>query len=49
MICGVIPECQNIREYFDWLGQQLGVKAMEDWYNHTATSIKVQNVIYSCC
>src|SRR5437763_1774865 len=27
------------REFFDWLGNQLGYKSMDDWYNVTVENI----------
>lgn len=26
-------EVTNQREFFDWLGKEMGYKNMEDWYN----------------
>jgi len=31
---------KNQREYLNWLGQHLGYKTMEDWYNITREDIK---------
>src|SRR4051812_35148548 len=30
---------QNRREFFDWLGEQLGHKKMDDWYRVTQADI----------
>lgn len=32
----------NKKKYFDWLGQQLGYKQLEDWYNVTPDHINQQ-------
>jgi hypothetical protein len=30
----------NQREYFDWLGSQLGIKTLDDWYNVKVSDMK---------
>jgi hypothetical protein len=34
-------DARNQREYFDWLGRQLGVGDYQDWYSTTLSQIKV--------
>lgn len=34
-------DLQNQRQYFDWLGQQLGVQKLEDWYLQSALTLTV--------
>lgn len=46
-------DIENQREYFDWLGKELGVQKMEDWYQQTTSTIMVTlisvSILSVCC
>jgi hypothetical protein len=35
---------ENHRAYFDWLGQELGVRVLEDWYSLLPTTAKIRQL-----
>jgi hypothetical protein len=46
---GFWTDIQNQKKYFDWLGEQLGVKTMDDWYNVKYSSIVATGAFYINC